>query len=53
MRIVKSRTMRRAGHVARMVEKKNSCRVLMGKPEGKRQPGRHTRRWEYNIKINI
>jgi hypothetical protein len=37
-RIIKSRKMRWAGHVARMVEKRNAYRILVGKPEGKRPP---------------
>jgi hypothetical protein len=37
IRIIKSRKMRRAGHVARMWEKRNSYRILVGKPEGKRK----------------
>jgi hypothetical protein len=52
MRIFMSRAMRWAGHVARMVEK-ITYRVLMGKPEGKRTPGKHTHRWEDNIKIDL
>jgi hypothetical protein len=32
--------MRWAGHVARMGEKRNACRILVGKPEGKRPLGR-------------
>jgi hypothetical protein len=36
IRIVKSRRMRWAGHVARMGEKRNAYRLLVGKPEGKR-----------------
>jgi hypothetical protein len=35
-RIIKSRRMRWAGHIARMGEKRNACRLLVGKPEGKR-----------------
>jgi hypothetical protein len=34
IRIMKSRRMRWAGHVARMGEKRNACRILVGKPEG-------------------
>jgi hypothetical protein len=48
-----SRRMRWAGHVARRGERKGVYRVLMGKPERKRPLGRHRRRWEDNIKINI
>jgi hypothetical protein len=40
IRISKSRRMRLAGHVARMGEKRNAYRLLMGKPEGKRPLGR-------------
>jgi hypothetical protein len=36
IRIIKSRRMRLAGHVARMGEKRNAYRLLVGKPEGKR-----------------
>jgi hypothetical protein len=35
IRMIKSRRMRRAGHVARMGKKRNACMILMGKPEGK------------------
>jgi hypothetical protein len=38
--IIKSRRMRWAGHVSRMVEKRNVCRLLVVKPEGKRPLGR-------------
>jgi hypothetical protein len=46
IRIIKSRRMIWAGHVARMGEKWNACRLLVGKPEGKRPLGRPRRRWE-------
>jgi hypothetical protein len=39
IRIIKSRKMRWAGHVARMGELKNGYRILVGKPEGKRPLG--------------
>jgi hypothetical protein len=52
-RVIKSRRMRWAGHVARMWDKRSVCRVLVGKPEGKRPLGRPTRGWEDNIKMNI
>jgi hypothetical protein len=38
--MIKSRRMKWAGHVAGMVEKRNACRILVGKPEGKRPLGR-------------
>jgi hypothetical protein len=53
IRIIKSRRMRWAGHVARMGEKRNVYRLLVGKPEGKRSLGRPRRRWIDNIKINL
>jgi hypothetical protein len=42
--IIKSRRMRWAGHVARMGEKRNVYKLLVGKPEGKRPLGRQRRR---------
>ena len=53
VRVIKSRRMRWAGHVARMGEGKNMYRVLVGKPEGKRQLARPRRRWEDNIKMYL
>jgi hypothetical protein len=43
--MIKSRRMRWAGHVARIGERRNTYRVLVGKPEGKRPMGRSRRRW--------
>jgi hypothetical protein len=45
IRQIKSRRMRWAGHVACMGEGRNLCRVLVGKPEGKRPVGRQKHRW--------
>ena len=53
VRVVKSRKMRWAGHVARMAEWRGVHRVLVGKPEGKRPLGRPRRRWEDNIKMDL
>jgi len=53
VRVVKSRRMRWAGHVARMGERRDVHRVLVGKPEGKRQLARPRRRWEDNIKMDL
>jgi len=53
VRVIKSRRMRWAGHVARMGEGRDICRVLMGKPEGKRPLGRPSHRWEDNIKMDL
>jgi hypothetical protein len=44
IRMIRSRRMRWAGYVARMGEKRNAYRILMGKPEGKRLVGRPRRR---------
>jgi len=49
VRVIKSRRMRWAEHVARMGERRVVYRVLVGKPEGKRPLGRARRRWEDNI----
>jgi hypothetical protein len=53
IRMIKSRRMRWAGHVARMREKMNAYRILVGKPEGNGPLGRSRRRWEDNIKMNL
>jgi hypothetical protein len=45
--------MRWAGHVARIGEKWNAYRILVGKPEGKRPLGRPRRRWVDNIKMDL
>jgi hypothetical protein len=53
IRIINSRRMRWAGHVARMGEKRNVYRLLVGKPEEKRPLGRQRRRWMDNIKMDL
>jgi hypothetical protein len=53
VRVIKSRRMRWAGHVARMEEGRSVYRVLVGRPEGKRPLGRPRRRWEDNIKMDL
>ena len=53
VRLVKSRRVRWAGHVARMGEVRGVHRVLVGKSEGKRPLGRPRRRWEDNIKMDF
>jgi len=53
VRVIKSRRMRLAGHVARMGERRGVYRVLVGKPEGKIPLGRPRRRWEDNIKMDL
>ena len=53
VRVVKSRRMRSAGHVARIGEGRGVHGVLVGKPEGKRPLVRPGRRWEDNIKMDL
>ena len=53
VRVIKSRRMRRAGHVARMGEERGVYRVLVGEPEGKRPLGRPRRRWVDNIRMDL
>jgi len=53
VRVMKARRMRWAGHLARMGEGTAVYRVLLGKPEGKRPPGRTRCRWEDNIKMDL
>jgi hypothetical protein len=53
VRVVKSRRMRWAGHVACMGEGRGVNRILVGKPEVKRPVGRPRRRWEDNIRMDL
>ena len=53
MRVIKSRRMRWAGHVARMGEDWEVYRVLLGKPEGRRPLGRPRRRRVDNIRMDL
>jgi len=53
VRVIKSRRMRWAGHVARMGEGRSVYRILVGKPEGKRSLGRSRRRWVDNIEMSL
>jgi len=53
VRVIKSSSMRWAGHVARMGERRGLSRVLVVTPEGKRPLGRPRRRWEDNIKMDL
>jgi hypothetical protein len=50
--MIKSRRMKWAGHVARMGERSNACRILVGKPEGKRL-GIPRCRWVNNVKMDL
>jgi hypothetical protein len=53
IRMIKSRRMRWAGHVARMGATRNAYRILVGKPEKKRPLVGPRRRWVDNIKTNL
>ena len=53
VRMIKSRRIRWAGHVARIEEGRGVYKVLVGKPEGRRLLGRPRRRWEDNIKMDL
>jgi hypothetical protein len=53
IRIIKWRRKKWAGHVARMVEKRNPYRLLVGNQEGKRPLGRPRRRWVDNIRMDL
>jgi len=53
VRVIKSRRMRWAGHMARVCERRGVYRIFVGKPEGKRPLGRPRRSWEDNIKMDL
>jgi hypothetical protein len=53
IRVVKSRRMRLAGHVARMSENMNPYRLLVGKPGGRRRLGRPRCRRLDNIRMDL
>jgi hypothetical protein len=53
IRMIKSRRMRQAGHVARMGQRRNAYRIFVGNPEGKKPLGRSRHRWVDNIKMDI
>ena len=53
VRVIKWRSMRLAGHVARMGEERGVHRVLVGKPVGRRQLGRPRCRWADNIRMDL
>ena len=53
VRVIKSRRMRWAGHVACMGEERGCIGSLWGKPDGKRPMGRPRRRWVDNIRTDL
>jgi hypothetical protein len=53
IRIIKTRRVRLAGHVAGMGEKRNTYTLLVGKPEGRRPLGKPRRKWLDNIRMDL
>jgi hypothetical protein len=53
IRVIKSRRLRWAGHVACMGKGRGAYRILVGRPEGWRPLGRPRRRCDDNIKMNL
>ena len=53
VRVIRSRRLRWAGHVARLEEGRSAFKILTGKPTGKRPLGRPRRRWEDNIRMDL
>ena len=53
VRVIKSRRLIWAGHVARMEEGRSAFKIVIGKPTGKRPLGRPRRRWEDNIRMDL
>ena len=53
VRVIKSRRLRWAGHVAKMEESRSAFKMLTGKPTGKRPLGRPRRTWEDGIRIYL
>jgi hypothetical protein len=53
IRVIKSRRMRWAEHVAHMGKGRGACRILVGRPEGRRPLGRPRHRWEDNIEMDL
>ena len=53
VRVIKSRRLRWAGHIAKMEEGWSAFRILTGKPTEKRPLGRSRRRWEDNIRMDL
>jgi hypothetical protein len=53
VRVIKSRRLRWAGHVARMEESRSAFKMLTGTPARKRPLGRPRLRWEDNIRMDL
>ena len=53
VRVIKSRRLRWARHVARIEEGRSAFKILTGKPAGMRSLERPIRKWENNIRIKL
>ena len=53
VRVIKSRRLRWAGHLAKMEEGRSAFKILTDTPTGKRSLGRPRRRWEDNIRMDL
>ena len=53
VRVIESRRLRWAGHVARMKDGRSDFKILTDTPTGKRPLGKRRRRWEGNIRMDI
>ena len=53
VRVIKSRILRWAGHIATMEEGRSAFKILTGKPTGTRPLGTLRRRWEDNIRMYL
>ena len=53
VRMIKSRRLRWAGHVAKIEEARSAVKILTGIPSGKRPLGRPLHRWEDNIRMGL
>ena len=51
--MINSRSLRWAGHVARMEQGRSVFKILTGKPIGKRPLGRLRRRWDDRIRMDL
>ena len=51
--MIKPRRLRRAGHIVRMEEGRNTFKILTGKPTGKKPLGSTLRRWKNNIRMDL
>ena len=53
VRVIKSKRLRWAGHVAKIEEDRSAFQTLTGKPTGKRPLGRPRHIWEDSIRMDL